>query len=63
MTIWARDLDTGMTKWVYQMTPHDEWDFDGINEVLAHRHRRSGGKKVPALVHFDRNGYRLHDES
>jgi lanthanide-dependent methanol dehydrogenase len=28
MTIWARDLDTGMAKWVYQMTPHDEWDFD-----------------------------------
>ena len=29
MTIWARDLDTGKVKWVYQMTPHDEWDYDG----------------------------------
>jgi PQQ-dependent dehydrogenase (methanol/ethanol family) len=24
MTIFARDVDTGMAKWVYQMTPHDE---------------------------------------
>jgi len=31
MTVWARDLDTGKAKWVYQMTPHDEWDYDGIN--------------------------------
>ena len=34
MTIWARDLDTGKAKWVYQMTPHDEWDYDGINEMI-----------------------------
>ena len=32
MTIFARDADTGMAKWVYQMTPHDEWDYDGVNE-------------------------------
>src|SRR6185312_11621753 len=55
MTLWARDLDTGMAKWVYQMTPHDEWDFDGINEVPL-VDVTIGGKKVPALVHFDRNG-------
>ena len=23
-----------MAKWVYQMTPHDEWDFDGVNEMI-----------------------------
>ena len=34
MTIWARDADTGMAKWVYQMTPHDEWDYDGVNEMI-----------------------------
>jgi glucose dehydrogenase len=34
MTLFARDLDTGMAKWAYQMTPHDEWDFDGVNENL-----------------------------
>ena len=37
MTIFARDLDTGMAKWAYQMTPHDEWDFDGVNENAARR--------------------------
>jgi len=34
MTVWARDADTGMAKWVYQMTPHDEWDYDGVNEMV-----------------------------
>jgi PQQ-dependent dehydrogenase (methanol/ethanol family) len=56
MTIMARDPDTGMAKWVYQMTPHDEWDYDGINEkILADL--KIGGKTVPAVVHFDRNGF------
>ena len=32
MALFARDVDTGMAKWVYQMTPHDEWDYDGVNE-------------------------------
>jgi len=56
MSLWARDLDTGMVKWVYQMTPHDEWDYDGINEVPL-IDVTIKGKKVPALVHFDRNGF------
>ena len=34
MTIWARNPDTGVAKWVYQMTPHDEWDYDGVNEMI-----------------------------
>ena len=34
MTIFARDADTGVAKWVYQMTPHDEWDYDGVNEMI-----------------------------
>jgi PQQ-dependent dehydrogenase (methanol/ethanol family) len=56
MTLFARDLDTGVAKWVYQMTPHDEWDFDGVNEVpLADIDYK--GKKTPVLVHFDRNGF------
>ncbi|MFZ5790378.1 MAG: lanthanide-dependent methanol dehydrogenase XoxF5 [Pseudomonadota bacterium] len=56
MTIFARDPDTGMAKWVYQMTPHDEWDYDGINEmILADIDVK--GKPVKALVHFDRNGF------
>ncbi len=56
MTIFARDVDTGMAKWVYQMTPYDEWDFDGINEmILADINVK--GKPTKALVHFDRNGF------
>ncbi len=55
MTIFARDADTGVAKWVYQMTPHDEWDFDGVNEMIL-ADIDVGGKQRKALVHFDRNG-------
>ena len=56
MTIWARNPDTGMTKWVYQMTPHDEWDFDGVNEMIL-ADQSIGGTARKILVHFDRNGF------
>ncbi len=56
MTIFARDPDTGMAKWVYQMTPHDEWDFDGVNEMIL-TDLDVGGEMHKALVHFDRNGF------
>ncbi|MFZ3325365.1 MAG: lanthanide-dependent methanol dehydrogenase XoxF5 [Methylocella sp.] len=52
MTVWARDADTGVAKWVYQMTPHDEWDYDGVNEMILTNQEM---RKV--LVHFDRNGF------
>ena len=56
MTIWARDLDSGMAKWVYQMTPHDEWDYDGVNEMIL-VDQIIDGKVRRTLVHFDRNGF------
>ena len=56
MTVWARDLDTGKAKWVYQMTPHDEWDYDGINEMIL-ADQQIGGASRKTLVHFDRNGF------
>ena len=56
MSIWSRDVDTGAVKWVYQMTPYDEWDFDGINEMIL-ADIPMNGKKTPVLVHFDRNGF------
>ena len=34
MTIWARNPETGKASWAYQMTPHDAWDYDGINESV-----------------------------
>ena len=56
MSIWSRDVDTGAVKWVYQMTPFDEWDFDGVNEMIL-ADIPIKGKKTPVLVHFDRNGF------
>jgi lanthanide-dependent methanol dehydrogenase len=56
MSIWARNPDNGEVKWVYQMTPHDEWDYDGVNEMIL-ADLVVGGKPVKALVHFDRNGF------
>ncbi len=55
MTIMARDPDDGMAKWLYQMTPHDEWDFDGVNEMIL-VDQEMGGEERKLLVHFDRNG-------
>ena len=55
MTIFARDADTGMAKWVYQMTPHDEWDFDGVNEMIL-TDQEFDGQMRKLLTHFDRNG-------
>ena len=56
MTIFARNPDTGVAKWVYQMTPHDQWDYDGVNEmILADINVK--GHPTKALVHFDRNGF------
>jgi len=55
MTIWARSPDTGMAKWVYQMTPHDEWDYDGVNEMIL-TDQQINGQTRKLLTHFDRNG-------
>ena len=56
MSLWARDADTGEVKWVYQMTPHDEWDYDGINEAPL-VDQKINGKMRKTIVHFDRNGF------
>jgi lanthanide-dependent methanol dehydrogenase len=56
MTIFARDPDTGEAKWLYQMTPHDEWDYDGVNEMIL-ADQEIGGQMRKLLVHFDRNGF------
>ena len=56
MSIWAREATTGKAKWIYQMTPHDEWDYDGVNEMIL-VDRKFNGKDRKLLVHFDRNGF------
>jgi PQQ-dependent dehydrogenase (methanol/ethanol family) len=55
MAVWARDVDTGAVRWVYQMTPHDEWDYDGVNEMIL-ADQPINGQTRKTLVHFDRNG-------
>lgn len=52
MSLWAQNPKTGEVRWVYQMTPHDAWDYDGINENVLFDH---GSQKL--LAHFDRNGF------
>ena len=56
MTIFARDADSGQAKWVYQMTPWDQWDYDGINEMIL-ADIPVKGQMRKTLVHFDRNGF------
>jgi PQQ-dependent dehydrogenase (methanol/ethanol family) len=56
MAVWARSPDDGKVKWIYQMTPHDEWDFDGVNEMIL-SDQNVGGQARKLLTHFDRNGF------
>jgi PQQ-dependent dehydrogenase (methanol/ethanol family) len=56
MTIFARNVKDGSAVWAYQMTPFDQWDYDGINENIL-IDIDVDGKKHKALTHFDRNGF------
>ena len=55
-TIFARDPDTGEAVWAYQVTPHDLWDYDGVNENIL-VDLPIGGRTRQVLVHFDRNAF------
>ncbi len=48
----AFDPDDGALRWHYQWTPHDVWDYDGVNENILFE---QDGRRL--LAHFDRNGY------
>ncbi len=54
--VFARDAETGMAKWAYQFTPHDQWDYDGVNENLL-LELNFNGQPRKVLVHFDRNAF------
>ncbi len=56
MTIWGRDADTGKAKFGYQKTPHDEWDYAGVNVMILSEQTDKEGKKRKLLTHPDRNG-------
>ena len=59
MTVFARNPDTGMAKWVYQMTPHDEWDFDGVNEMIL-ADKPFKGQEIASCRAFRSQWLRLH---
>ena len=54
--IFSRDPATGAARWYYQMNPHDEHDYDGVNEQLL-LDMPFGGSMHKVLIHPDRNGY------
>ena len=54
--IFARDADTGHARWYYQFSPHDAFDYDGINENVL-LDLTIGGSVRKVLAHPDRNGY------
>ncbi len=56
MSMIARNPETGEAAWAYQMTPFDEWDFDGVNEMILVDGMDVKGSKHDVIVHFDRNG-------
>ncbi|HYD53528.1 MAG TPA: methanol/ethanol family PQQ-dependent dehydrogenase, partial [Gemmatimonadaceae bacterium] len=55
-SIFARDPDDGQARWAYQWTPHDEHDFDGVNEQIL-VDLPIGGRARKVLVRPERNGF------
>ncbi|MCW8887009.1 MAG: PQQ-dependent methanol/ethanol family dehydrogenase [Motiliproteus sp.] len=52
----AIDPDTGKISWHFQTTPHDGWDYDGVNELVSFDYT-ANGKKIQAAATADRNGF------
>ncbi len=46
----------GKIVWHYQTTPHDAWDYDGVNE-LVFADLTFDGKKTPVVMQASRNGF------
>jgi PQQ-dependent dehydrogenase (methanol/ethanol family) len=54
--VFARDPDTGAAKWFVQMSPHDLFDYDAINENVLIDMPVNGTKRK-VLLRAERNGY------
>jgi alcohol dehydrogenase (cytochrome c) len=52
----AINPDNGEIKWHFQTTPHDGWDFDGVNEFISFDLKKDG-KTIKAGAKADRNGF------
>jgi lanthanide-dependent methanol dehydrogenase len=55
-SLFARDVDTGEARWAYQMVPHDEHDYDGVNESIL-LDLQLEGRLRRILLHPERNGF------
>jgi len=54
--VFARDADTGEAVWYYQVTPHDLWDYDAVNESIL-LDLSIGGRVRQVMLRADRDGY------
>jgi PQQ-dependent dehydrogenase (methanol/ethanol family) len=54
--VFARRPETGQAAWFYQYSPHDLYDYDGVNESVLFDVEQAGHRRK-LLIHPDRNGY------
>jgi alcohol dehydrogenase (cytochrome c) len=54
--VFARKADDGMAQWAFVFTPHNEWDYDGVNENIL-VDLPIGGVTRKVMVQFNRNGF------
>jgi lanthanide-dependent methanol dehydrogenase len=54
--MFARNPDNGQAAWAYQWSPHDQHDYDGINELIL-LNLPINGQTRKVLVRPERNGY------
>jgi len=52
----AVNVETGEIEWGFQSTPHDGWDYDGVNEFISFDMEKDG-ETVKAGATADRNGF------
>jgi alcohol dehydrogenase (cytochrome c) len=55
-TVFARRPETGEAVWAYQFSPHDLYDYDGVNENLL-VDLTLNGQKRKTLLRADRDGF------
>jgi PQQ-dependent dehydrogenase (methanol/ethanol family) len=56
MTLYARDVETGRARWVYQLTPAGGTYYQAPGEMIL-AEITLDGVPIPAVVHFSSNGF------
>jgi len=55
-SVMARRPEDGALVWAYQFTPHENWDYDAVAEMIL-ADLTINGRSRKVLVHFDKNGF------